>query len=918
MSLSSFSPAAVLTSPRRCVIVELEGTLAERVTGRLRTSAIDVTSCSAAHVVERFIAEPPDVALINLNLTHGSGFGLINRILRMEALAGLQIVLVAEDSSKDVLDAHAEGATPAAAYLRKEVGMTREEFAESIVVAAQRLMGDVAPDPLAATITELGYRVLRRLRDEDGGAVFACMDDELQRPVAVKLMRPDATSNADKDKERLLRFQRERRILALLRSPHIITVFGAGAIKGTPYLVRELIDGESLAEQIVREGPLDVPTALQRARETALGLKHAAGVGVIHRDVRPHNIHVVDGHAKIARFGTGKRDSPDEARITQAGAQAQLGDTTYVAPERVRGQEDLRGDIYALGVTLHTLIAGKPPFAKAAPLNPLTGAWMEAPVALDVARPGVASNVVALVARMMAEDPATRPQSYDEVLQLLDDAAKSTGGPGAVDVAEPTAVLGTLRLMNVFEIVQSLELARKSATVTLVPPRGDATTQGEGKLAFELGRLVHASVGALRGDEAFYALAHRNRGAFRVQYEPFTIEPNVMTPTTGLLLEAARREDTARARGLGGTSTALDAAFLAPDASAVRAPSNAGSLPPLRAAPREAAPTTGTHLRQIPDEDVICLGEPMAPLAPLAPLASVGAADKLDALAPITRDEHSESSLDPALLAAALPPRQVATVWGIAIIVVVALAAGIAATQIPDEVTAEVASALGIDVPAAANNAQGDVEHAANQALTRLLEETRADLRDARAQLASVAPRLQALEMEQATRASASADARERATSMKAALETLLQTDIGARRVQLRVSAEGDETVIELGEGALFTGDGEHITGDGKALLARITGALTPLGEVAVRVEGHTDDAEPRGKHKNNWGVSGARASSTAKALIEQGVAAGRVKVSALADTKPLVANKGAKGRARNRRIEIHVHSSARAAGDNP
>lgn len=868
----------------RCLLVELETSLAQRVTERLMTSSVEVATAGAAGLVERLVAAPPHVAVVNLVLTQGSGFGLVNRVLRMEALAGLDIVLVAEDATQDVIDAHKEGATPAAAYVRRLVGTTREEFAESIVLDIKRLLGPVEIDPLAAVVSELGFRVLRRLRDEEGGAVFACMDDELHRAVAIKLMKPSSTSGStsggagdSEERERLARFQRERRILALLRSPHIVTVYGAGAHRGTPYLVRELIDGESLADHVEREGSFDVSTALAYARATALGLKHAAGVGVIHRDVRPHNIHVVDGHAKIARFGMGKRDAPDEARITQAGVQLQgaaHGDMTYVAPERVRGQEDARGDIYALGVTLHTLIAGVPPFTKTMPINVLTGAFIEKPIALDTAKPGTPPKVVVLVARLMAEDPAARPQSYDEVLALIDDATRSAGVPGVIDVgpAEPDAVHGTLRLMSVFEIVQSLELARRSATVFLSPSAADAQAQeqaqkDEGKLAFDGGRLVHAAVGALRGEEAFYALVQRKRGAFRVQYAPFTLERNVETPTTALLLEAARREDHASQFPSPAPSPSSDSSpIIAIDPrSEVSAPNVSAAVDAAFLAPVSDAPET------LGGDEVIALDE---------------------------------------LRAAGLrtPPRHVHPALGLVIIAVVATAAAFG-TMTFDVSPENILGSVGLGSASVESDGARDVE--AERALALLVDKTRTQLQDARTQLATMSPRLSALEEQQASVASADAAAQQRAVDLQKALEAALATDIAARRFTVRLSDDGKEAVVELAEPALFNGDPDDVTADGSAMLARIAAAVAPLRGVKVRVEGHTDDGAPRGKHRNNWSVSGARATSVAKTLADQGIAAARVKVSALADTVPLVPNKGPKGRARNRRIELHLEDTA-------
>lgn len=839
-----------MPSPR-VLLVELEGFVALHLTQKLATLGLQVATAKAGEVVERLVAEPPELVIMNLELSQGSGFGLVNRLLRMEALAGLKIVLVAENTTEAALDAHRRGPTPAAAYLRRVPTLASAAFAEQVLEAAQRLVGEVLPEvddgdlvevgrgdgegeaePLAAVIAELGYRVLRRLRDEDGGAVFACMDDELHRAVAIKLMAAGGGGERD---ERFQRFQRERRILALLHSPHVVAVYGAGSRRDLAYLVRELIDGESLAEQIRREGPLDVPTALLRARETALGLKHAAAAGVIHRDVRPENIHVVDGHAKLARFSMGKRESPDEARITHAGLA--LPDTTYVAPERIRGQEDLRGDIYALGVTLHTLIAGASPFTRAAPLDVVTGKRVEEPVSLEVARAGTPAGIAALVKRLMAADPAERPQSYDEVLTLLDEAARAVSAgqaPVATEVAEPEAVHGTLRLMSVVEIVQSLELARKTATVSL-----PAVDEPEGKLAFEAGRLVHAAVGDVRGEEAFFALVERRRGAFVVRYEPLAVEPNIQAPTTGLLLEAARRADIA-------------------------------ARPAAAGAGAEGAAASEAGFFDFADD---------------SQAATPGDGDRAGRAA-VGGDDDSDDGDDDEPLK--VPPRHVSTPVGLLAIVAVA---GLMVYG-------------GLRLPLAPGGDEEDPSLAATAAAFARLRE---QLGEAREKLGTAAPRLAELEAQKAALESANEAARWRAGEVQLNLEAALKPELEAGRVTLRLSDDGGEVVLEMGEPSLFTADGDEVIAEGKTALARIAGAIAALKDVHVRVEGHTDDSAPRGVHRNNWGLSGARALAVAQVLAEQGLGRARVKAFALADTAPVASNRGPKGRARNRRIELHL-----------
>lgn len=865
---SSSGDHAAMPSPR-VLLVELDGLLAMHLSRRLAALDVEVRQATSVDAIDRLVSEPPDLAFINFELSQGSGFGLVNRVRRMEALTGLKLIIVTDNATSDAIEAHRGSPTPADAYVSRVHDSSTAAFAEVVFETAQRLLAEQLPevedgdvveladkrDNLAEVVAELGgYRVLRRLQDEDGGAVFACMDEELDRAVAIKVM---ALADENEDEERLQRFQRERRILALLHSPYVVAVYGAGRHRGMPYLVRELIDGEDLERKLKRDGPLDVTTALQRARETALGLKHAADVGVIHRDVRPANIHVVDGHAKLARFGMGKRQSPDEQRITVDGLPRM--ELTYTAPERVRGEEDARSDIYALGVTLHTLIAGAPPFLKSPPIDPLSGRRIEVPISLESARAGTPPKVTTLVARLMAEAPEQRPQSYDEVIALIDDvtrASPAAASPAVEELEEPTAVHGTLRLMGVVEIVQSLELATRTAIVTLKGPEGS-----EGKLAFNAGRLVHASVDEQRGPEAFFSLVTWARGAFRVEYEASTLEHNVDTPTAGLLLEAARRADEAGARG-----SVTDP--IPPERALMVEPSVERLEPGFFAAAGD---------RGHADDDAAGEDE-RAPA-----VSDSGVID-------VEHTTLTQAQERPA-------PRVIASAWGFLILAV----------------TTSLAVYGGLHLPAALRLPSDD--DTAWRALDSLLDDTRTQLRAARLELAGVEPKLAEFEAQQASKASVDELTRTLVTEVHDNLEAALAPELRARRLTLRTSEDGGEAVIEIAEGNLFNGSGDEIVDEGKSALARITGAIASLRLVHVRVEGHTDDVEPdaRSPHRNNWGLSGARARAVANVLT-QGLPKERVSAVALAETMPVASNRGPKGRARNRRVELRLMPQVDAA----
>jgi serine/threonine protein kinase/flagellar motor protein MotB len=835
----------------RILLVELDGLVAQNLRDAWSERA-QVEAASAPKALDDLVSEPADLAIMNLDLSQGSGFGLVNRMRKMEALDGIQVMVVSDKETQAALDAHKQGPSPADGYVRG-AEESAAAFTEAILTEAQRLVPSL-PEPLpeaepdditevieevrepddadaalAATIEELGgYRVLRRLRDENGGAVFACMDEELGRPVAIKIMPPSEGADAD---DRMQRFLRERRVLALINSPYVLGVYGAGTHDGHPYLIRELIVGESLEARVKRDGPLEIATAVRYAREIALGLKHAFGAGVIHRRVCPRNIYVMDEHAKLARFGSSRSVQTEEHRITMVGAR--LPELTYVAPERVIGKDDHRSDIYSLGVTLFTLVAGKPPFTKARPINQLTGKRIERPAPLQLARTDAPATLARLVGRLIAEDQGRRPQSYDEIIAALDEIENALTSvpqpaPPPLPRREPTGVHGSLRRMNVLELVQTLELAKKTATVKLELP-----DELVGTLAFEDGRLIHAAHGLDRGEDAFFNLVPYRRGTFRVGYEPVEVETNIQTPTAGLLLEAVRRQDESG----------------------------------------DARDPTG-ELFEPSDENLV-------PCASCGEPIDAGARKCMFCGAP-TR-----------------PPRMVSSVVGY---VVIALALGLSIYG-------------GLQI-----NLAPTVDHEDPSVFAPLIAQQRAKVSTLQTELTSARPKIEQME------AAAAADSARLAQQQKVTAETernlsaALAADIGARLIRLRLSEDFTELQLELDDVALFGGQRDQLTEGGQNLLSRIAVAIGALKDVQVRVEGHTANTVPTTSsgHKNNWGLSGAQAMAVADHLRKQGLAKKRVSSAAMAEAMPIVSNRGPKGRARNRRVELHLRPDASLASSQP
>ena len=187
-------------------------------------------------------------------------------------------------------------------------------------------------------------------------SVWQAYDEELGRPVAIKLLHARRLESADS----VDRFEREARTLALLAHPGIVTVIDRGETDGRPFIVCELVDGRDLHERISLEGRLPIAEALAIAVQVAAALAYAHERGVIHRDVKPHNVLLTaDGHAKLTDFGIARVD--DAPALTNPGRVLGTGD--YVAPEQAQGHPlDGRADIYALGALLYHCLTGGPPY----------------------------------------------------------------------------------------------------------------------------------------------------------------------------------------------------------------------------------------------------------------------------------------------------------------------------------------------------------------------------------------------------------------------------------------------------------------------------------------------------------------------------------------------------------------------------
>jgi eukaryotic-like serine/threonine-protein kinase len=270
------------------------------------------------------------------------------------------------------------------------------------------------------------------------GEVYRAHDTRLDREVAIKVLPGFLTSNPD----RLRRFEQEARAVAALNHPNILAVHQMGEHEGVPYLVSELLEGETLRDSLNR-GPVPLRKAIDYGVQIAHGLAAAHAKGIVHRDLKPENLFVSqDGRVKILDFGLAKVDQPKYAiDLTPTMAHATepgmaMGTMGYMSPEQVRGQAtDQRSDIFALGAILHELVTGQRTFRKPTSADTISAILHEDPTSISQIAPNTPPGLQRVVQRCLEKNAEQRFQSASDLafaLEALADSALSSFNTGAV------------------------------------------------------------------------------------------------------------------------------------------------------------------------------------------------------------------------------------------------------------------------------------------------------------------------------------------------------------------------------------------------------------------------------------------------------------------------------------------------------
>ncbi len=267
------------------------------------------------------------------------------------------------------------------------------------------------------------------------GEVYRARDTRLNRDVAIKILPTSFSADPD----RLQRFAQESRAAAALNHPNILSIYDIGDDRGTPYVVSELLEGETLRDRL-RAGALASRKAIDYAQQIAKGLAAAHEKGIVHRDLKPENLFITnDGRAKILDFGLAKftrpeLDASDDAPTMQVATEAGtvLGTAGYMSPEQVRGKPaDSRSDIFSFGAILYEMLSGKRAFHGDSAADTMSAILKEEPPDLNETNRNISPALERIVRHCLEKSPAERFQSARDIafnLEALTDISTSTRG----------------------------------------------------------------------------------------------------------------------------------------------------------------------------------------------------------------------------------------------------------------------------------------------------------------------------------------------------------------------------------------------------------------------------------------------------------------------------------------------------------
>jgi eukaryotic-like serine/threonine-protein kinase len=295
-------------------------------------------------------------------------------------------------------------------------------------------------DTLINTLFDGRYRILRKLGSGGMANVYLAEDEELGRRVAIKILN-DRYAN---DELFIERFRREAKSAAGLSHPNIVSIYDRGQAEGTYYIAMEVIEGRSLKELILTRGPLPISQAIAYTLEILDALRFAHRHGIIHRDVKPHNILIGGERLKVTDFGIARAGA---SQMTEAGSI--MGTAQYLSPEQARGAPvTASSDLYSVGIVLYEMLTGKVPFSGDSAIEIAMKHLNELPKPPSKTRPEIPPELDQVVLRALAKAPEDRYQTAEEFAEDLHRVAAGlpispeTSEAATALLAAPAAAIG--------------------------------------------------------------------------------------------------------------------------------------------------------------------------------------------------------------------------------------------------------------------------------------------------------------------------------------------------------------------------------------------------------------------------------------------------------------------------------------------
>src|SRR5688500_7646178 len=313
-------------------------------------------------------------------------------------------------------------------------------------------------DTLIDTLFDGRYRISRKLGSGGMANVYLAQDEELGRRVAIKIL----DDRHARDDQFVERFRREAQNAAGLSHPSIVSIYDRGDSEGTYYIAMEHVEGRTLKELLVARGPSPLGIAIDYTRQILSALRFAHRNGIVHRDIKPHNV-IVDGEGRVKVMDFGIARAGAASQMTEAGSI--IGTAQYLSPEQARGAPvDQTSDLYSTGIVLYELLTGSVPFNGETPVEIAMKHLSQVPAPPSTHRPEIPRDLDYVALRALAKDPSDRYHSAEEMDSDLERIARGIG------VSAETAEAATTVLSRT-DAGEAATTIRPAAATTYTPGR---------------------------------------------------------------------------------------------------------------------------------------------------------------------------------------------------------------------------------------------------------------------------------------------------------------------------------------------------------------------------------------------------------------------------------------------------------------